>query len=283
MPLKIQLKPDAVPKMSYPYRVPLQFRMKIQKEIDEYLAEGILRESESQWGSPCIVVEKGVKKSQKHLPQPENRGLRLVIDYRYLNAQSIFSKIDMPRFDDIFDTIAAQKPKYFTLCDLKSAYTQLKLDEDSEHLTNFLFNGSSYCYRRLPMGLSSSPAAFQRLINHVVMPIRNTKVICYLDDVLILGKNEQDHLQNIHETLQLFEKSGLKFHPQKCDFMMKEVTFLGHKFSSEGISPSESHVEALKDYPVPKNIKELRTFLGLVTFFREYIPDRARLTGDMLH
>jgi len=280
-PHKIRLKPDYVPKISYPYRIAQDFKVKIQKQIDQYLKDGILQESESDWGSPAIVLQKGTKRSHKHMPVDKNPKLRLVTDYRYLNSQTIYSKIEMPRLDNLIDMVASQKPQWFSSLDIKDGYWQMTLDPQSTDLTSFLFNNRSYSYKRLPQGLNSAPSAFQRLINHVILPFRETKVIAYLDDILVLGKDEKDHLSNLHEVLQTFAKAGLKFNPAKCTFMSKEVEFLGNTFSTKGIKPSSKHIEALKTFPSPTNVKELKCWLGLVQFFKDFIPNRAALTSPL--
>ena len=126
-PHKIRLKPDYVPKISYPYRIAQDFKVKIQKQIDQYLKDGILQESESDWGSPAIVLQKGTKRSHKHMPVDKNPKLRLVIDYRYLNSQTIYSKIEMPRLDNLIDMVASQKPQWFSSLDIKDGYWQMTL------------------------------------------------------------------------------------------------------------------------------------------------------------
>ena len=280
----IQLKNDAKPIFKLPYRVSPEHRMEIEKQIKALQEQGVIIPIDNpQWCSPLVIVKKGVKKSQKHMPLP-NSGkpeLRLVIDFRHLNASSIYGKLEIPRIPDLIDTIGRIKPRYFTSLDLRSGYWQQCLTDESIPLTSFLWNGQAYAFTRTAQGLSGAPMSFQLLINKVLRPFLGKNVVAYLDDILVFSNTFEEHLHILNEVFRALKNANLKLNPSKCKFATNFCEFLGFNLSERGIQPSQSHVEALKSYPAPKNIKEVRTFIGLVQFFKDFIPKRASLTSPL--
>ncbi len=281
LPHDIKLKPGTVPIVKMPYRVSPETRAEIEKQIQDYIDQDVITPIESEWASPLLVVKKGVKKSRKHLSKPGRPEVRMCIDYRYLNSQTIYSKIEIPRIGDLVDTVGMVKPKFFSLLDLRHGFFQQTLTPSSVPLTAFLWNGQSYAFKRTPMGLSGSPMSFQRLVNKILKPFLGVSVVAYLDDILIYTNKFSEHVDMLGKVLNAITKAGLKLHPTKCTFATKQCDFLGHSLSSQGITISKDHVRSIESYPRPENVKEVRTFVGLVQFFKDYIPQRPVLTAPL--
>ena len=155
------------------------------------------------------------------------------------------------------------------------------LTKESVPLTAFCWDSQNYAYLRSPMGVSLPSMAFQALISKVLRPYLNKFATCYLDDVCIFSPTFESHLEHIDLVLKAFAKANLKFNPEKCKFASKNCTFLGFNMSEHGIKPSECHTEAIRTYPVPKTVKQVRTFVGLVQFFKDFIPQRPKLTAPL--
>lgn len=279
----ITLKPGAVPCSKMPYRVAPHVKQAVQEQIDNLLGQGVIEETSSPWSSPLVVVKKGVKKSRKHMPLPDNvyDDVRIVIDYRYLNSVTLNPCILIPRLPDLVDSIGAKSPKIYSVLDLKSGYFQQNLTERSRDYTSFCWNNSQFRFTRTPQGLSGSPISFQRLMNKVLQPYLDKFAVCYLDDIMCYSSSYEEHIEHLDTILKALTAANLKLHPNKCTFAATSCEFLGHTFSHNGITPSESHVDAIKTYPPPTNVKELRTFIGLICFFRDFIPQRAQLMSPL--
>ena len=283
---KITLKPGAIPQVKMPYRLAPAVKEAIQMQIDSLLKQGILKEVESEWASPLLVVRKGIKRSRKHMQQPlayttSAKDVRMVLDYRWLNANTIYNKVEIPRMSSLIDTIGQAKPTWFTSLDMKDGYFQQELTEESIPLTAFLFNNKTLAFTRVPQGLSGSPMSFQRLMNKVLQPYLGKDLVIYLDDVLIFSRDFNTHIKAIDNCLAAFKRANLRLNPRKCTWATNSCEFLGHLITQEGISLSPSHTKAIQTYPVPKNVKEVRTFVGLCAFFKDFIPQRAQLTSPL--
>ena len=165
------------------------------------------------------------------------RKRRLVVDYRALNACAIPLCLRLPRLDGTMDDIGQSSPQYFTTLDLQSGFHQMELHPESRDKTGFLTHTSKYVYKRLPQGLRNSPIFFQSLMDTICKGVKFTKMMVYLDDLIIFSKNFKDHLQHLREVFTCLRNSGLKLKPSKCYFARRKIEFLGHVLSPEGISP----------------------------------------------
>ena len=286
--LKLQLKPGAKPFRKKQYRMSPHVRAIADEQIKDFLAQGIIESCDSEYSSPLLVVTKGQKKSHKHVPQDESKQTyRIVTDLRELNSRLVNTTRLVPNIDDLIDSICHRykdpnsKPKYFTSLDLKAAYHQCVLEKDSRHLTAFEWGNACYAWAKLPMGLNGASGVLVKTINKILAPFLGVSCLAYLDDILIISETEDQHLQDIHDILSAFEKANLLLHPDKCKFGMSHTEFLGLKFNSEGIRPSDKHLAAIRTYPRPRNVKEVRTFLGLINYFRKHIKDRAAIAAPL--
>ena len=272
---KIETYPNAVPISKYPYRMAPALREELQKIVLEQERLGIIEPTSSgAWSSPALLVPKS------------NGSMRMVIDYRGLNAVTIPQVLRIPRLDDVLDAVGETKPKYFSVLDLTQGFHQIPLDEESRDKTAFLIPGtngvsSKWRYRTLPQGLSNSPATFQNLMDLVLRGVQFRFVMSYIDDIIIYSSTFEQHLDHLKQVLDRIVKAGLKLSPSKCKFAVSEVDFLGHRLHSEGVSPNANKLEAVRTYPQPNTVKKVRAFLGLTGFYRRFIPKYAEIARPL--
>ena len=169
--------------------------------------------------------------------------------------------------------------KRFTTLDLSHAYNQLILDEESRKYVVVNTHRGLYHYTRLPFGIVSAPALFQHVMDQILQGME--KVTCYLDDILITGKSDEEHLMNLSEVLQRLQNHGVRIKLEKCRFMVDSVEYLGHRVDSKKLHTTDNKLKAIGDEPPPRNAQELRAFLGLFNYYGRYIPNQASLTQPL--
>ena len=190
--------------------------------------------------------------------------IRLCGDYKVtVNPVLDVDKYPLPRPEDIFATLTGGKK--FTTLDLSHAYNQLILDEVSRKYVVVNTHHGLYRYTRLPFGIASAPALFQRVMDQILQGME--KVTCYLDDILITGTSDEEHLMNLSEALQRLQNHGVRLKLEKCRFMEDSVEYLGHRVDSKGLHTTDSKLKAIVDVPSPRNAQELRAFLGLLNYY----------------
>ena len=240
-----------------PYRVPMSQREQVEAHLKELLEQGIISVSSSPWHSPIVLVRK------------RDNSLRVCIDFRGLNSITKGNAYPLPVIDELFLDLRGNK--YFSTLDLKSGYYQIGLDQSSKEKTAFSFNNSLYEFNRLPFGLKNAPAHFSRLMRSVLAGLIGSAVLFYLDDIIILGKTEEEHLANLIKVLECLRSHNLRVRLDKCNFFKREVEFLGHVISGEGIKPIHDKVQSIREYARPRNCREVRSFLGLASYYRKFI------------
>jgi hypothetical protein len=260
--MKIELSSDR-PVVYRPYRLSHHEREKVRMMIDEMLQAGIIRESVSNYASPIILVRK------------KDGGVRLCVDYRLLNSITIKERYPIPVIEDEISRLAGQA--WFITLDLMSGYYQVPISEDSKHLTAFVTPDGQYEYNRMPFGLANAPAVFQRMMNRVLGPARFDKATVYIDDLLIFGKTPLECIERLEEILLSLRKANLKLNLSKCNFLQNKINYLGYEISSAGMRPGEAKIQCVSDFPQPQNVHSVRQFLGLVSYFRKFIPGFAHL------
>lgn len=261
---------DNTPIFVRSYRQPPQKRAEIKSQVDNLLSQGIIRESVSPWSCPVHIVPK----------KPDASGnvkWRLVIDYRRLNDRIVEDKYPLPNIYDILDRVG--RAQYFTTLDLASGYHQVEMHPDDVEKTAFSTERGHYEFLRMPFGLKNAPSTFQRLMDHILRGIEN--VFTYLDDVIIVSTSLQQHLEKIKEVFDRFKAHNLKVQLAKSEFLKKQVTFLGHELTSDGLKPNKNKIKAVLDFPVPVTHKDVKAFLGLVGYYRKFIRDFAKLTKPL--
>ena len=188
-----------------------------------------------------------------------------------VNPVLINDVYSLPLLEELFHKLSGGTK--FTKLDLADAYLQIKLDESSKQLVVLNTHQGLYHYKRMPFGLSCAPAIFQRIIEQIVGDI--SVVACYLDDIIVIGKTETDHLTNLQRILERLKESGFRLRKSKCSFFQSSVVYLGHVIDKDGIRPLTNKVEAILKMPLPEDPKQLRSFLGMVNYYDKFLPGLA--------
>ena len=246
----------------------------MQQEIETLEHAGVIRKSTSPQASPIVIVPK------KSAPgEPPRR--RMCIDFRKLNdlqpevccadsqTGGNISLVPLPKIDEMYGRLKGAK--YFTTLDLRSGYYHIGLSEDSKAKTAFITPFGKYQFEVVPFGLAQAPAYFQQLISMVLQDCSEF-VMAYLDDIIIFSRNEHEHLKHIQIIFQKLIDVGLKLKESKCDFFKKEIHYLGHLISSEGIHPLLEKLDTIHNMSRPKTPKEIKQFLGLCGYYRKFVP-----------
>ena len=249
-------------------RVPVATKGVIQSEVQRMLDRGVIRPSNSPWSSPVVLVRK-----------PDG-SWRFCVDFRKLNSVTHKDAYPLPRIDETLESLGGAV--YFTTLDLASGYWQVELQEIDKEKTAFSTANGHYEFNVMPFGLTNAPATFQRLMECVLAGLTMEECLIYIDDIIVFGASFEQHLARLRRVLQQIREAGMKLKPRKCHFLQREVKYLGHVVSSSGIQADPAKLEAVTTYPVPRDVKELRTFLGLSNYYRRYIKGYSE-TAEPLH
>ena len=263
----LQVKKDSRPIFCKPRSVPFALKDAISKELDRLESEGILQKvSHSDWAAPIVPVPKG------------DGSIRICGDYKVtINPYLDIDKYPLPNPNVLFASLAGGQR--FTKLDLSQAYTQMPLHEDSQQFATINTHQGLYRYKRLPFGIASAPAIFQRTMDTILQGLPN--VVCYIDDILITGATEKEHLQNLEEVLKRLQREGITVKKSKCFFLQACVEYLGHCIDGDGLHTSDKKVKAVQQAPRPTNPQQLRSFLGLVQYYRKFVPSLATLLSPL--
>ena len=228
------------------------------------MSDDLIEDSTSSFNLPQLAVLK-------------NNKLRTVLDCRILNQNSERVRFPLPRIDDILSKLKGAK--YYTVIDLRSAFNQILLAPESRKYCTFRTRKGCYQYKRMPFGLSAAPSTMQKLMWQVVKGLNDVSV--FLDDILVTGKTLEQAEINVTQVLQRLQDYNLVIAPEKCTFFKKSCNYLGHKISQGGIAPHPDKIAAIKQYPVPKTLKDLRAFLGLSSYYRKFIKNYAEIATPL--
>ena len=254
---KIDLYPGSKPVKLPNRRMPMHFKADLRQKIDKFLEHKLITPCHSPYSSPAMLVPK------------KNGKLRLVIDYRQLNKQTVKSCWPLPSVEEIFDTLEGSC--YFSTIDMSCGFYQLPLEESSQDFTAFSTPFGSFKWLVMPMGLTGSPPVFQSLMERVLVGLTWKSVIPYLDDCIIFSRTAEEHIEKLREVFQRFKDANLKINPLKCEFFRQHVPFLGHIVSRDGIQADPAKTSAVRKYPVPKSVTEVKSFLGLCSYYRRFV------------
>ena len=245
-------------------------RKAIEDELDRLEKEKILyKVDHSDWAAPIVPV-----------PQ-KNGQLRICGDYKVtVNPVIDVNKYPLPRPEDMLAALAGGEK--FTKLDLTNAYLQMVLDPECRKFVTINTHRGLYEYTRLPFGISSAPARFQKTMDIILQGL--PKVLCYIDDILVTGKDDDDHYANLENVLKRLKDYGLKLKTEKCAFLRESIEYLGHKIDSKGVHATTEKLKG--DAPRPINLQQLRSFLGLIHYYGKFIPNLATLLhplNELLH
>ncbi|XP_055309423.1 uncharacterized protein LOC129573155, partial [Sitodiplosis mosellana] len=255
--MKIKLTSDA-PVYSSPRRLSFKEKAEVQKTIDDLLARGIIRHSESPYASPIVLVRK------------KNGDLRMCVDYRALNKITVKDHYPLPLIEDCLTYLGGKK--YFSTLDLESGFHQVPVEEESIPLTAFVTPTGQYEYCYMPFGLKNAPPVFQKLINRVLKPLIDAgKIVVYLDDINIATETLREHEEILSEVLRLLAEAGLRLNFNKCRFAYREIEYLGYIVNENGMRPNDNHLKAIREYVVPTDAHAVQRCLGLFSYFRRFI------------
>jgi hypothetical protein len=263
----IELQPETAPISKRPYRMPPAELAELKKQLQELLDKGFIRPSTSPWGCLALFVKK------------KDESLRLCVDYCPLKAVTIKNKYLLPRIDVLFDQLVGAK--VFSKIDLRSGYHQIKIRASDIPKTAFSTRYGLYEYLVMSFGLTNAPTYFMYLMNLVFMPELDKFVVVFIDDILVYSRNEQEHIKHLHTVHQRLRDHQLYAKLSKCDFWLREIKFLGHTVSQDGILVDPEKVQEVMDWKPPTAVRQIRSFLGLEGYYQRFIPDFSRIAKPM--
>ena len=239
----------------------------LREYLDDNLAKGFITPSESPAGSPILFVKK------------KDGSLRLCVDYRRLNDITIKNRYPLPLIGDLLDQL--RHAKIYTKIDLRGAYNLLRIAPGEEWKTAFRTRFGLFEYRVMPFGLTNAPATFQHLMNNIFHDLLDKCVIIYLDDILVYSSNDSDHRHHVRQVLRRLRTNKLYAKHDKCEFHARQVEFLGFIVNPNGVSMDIDKVSAIVDWPTPKNLREVQSFLGFANFYRRFIDNYSKLATPL--
>ena len=257
----IEVDPTVPPKFCKARPVPYTMREKVDREIDRLQKEGIISPvSNSSWAAAVVPVLK------------PNGTVRLCGDYKLtVNRAARLDTYPIPTLDDLFSRLSGGS--VFSKLDMSQAYAQLCLDEESKKYSVINTHRGLFQYNRLSFGISSAPGIFQRAMENLLKDILG--VFCYLDDILVTGSTEEEHNERLRKVLATLQSAGLKLSIEKCSIGVPYVTYLGYLIDDQGIHPTKEKVQAISEAPAPTNVTQLRAYLGILNFYRRFLPQAA--------
>ncbi|GJP70907.1 hypothetical protein CLOP_g1796 [Closterium sp. NIES-67] len=260
-------EPGSKPTFRAPYRLSPTELTDMKKQIEYLLAKGLIRPSTSPYGAPVLFT-----------PKPDG-SLRMCIDYRALNKQTIKNKYPIPRIDDLLDQLRGAT--VFSKLDLRSGYWQIRMADNSIHKTAFRSRYGSYEYLVMPFGLTNAPATFQAEMNHILRPMLDECVVVYLDDILIYSRDMKQHVEHLRRVFEILRRERFYVKLSKSEFALEKVQFLGHMVSARGVHVDPKKIEAVRTWKTPENVKELQQFLGFANYYNRFVPQYAKIAAPL--
>ncbi|KAL2088055.1 hypothetical protein ACEWY4_016883 [Coilia grayii] len=258
---------DDIPFRERPRPIHPSDREAVKQHLRELLDAGIIRESESPFASPIVVVKK------------KNGNIHLCVVYRKLNMRTIKDPYALPNIEDTFSALSGAK--WFSVMDLKSGYYQVEVAEEDKHKTVFLCPLGFWEFNRMLQGVTNAPSTFQRLMEKCVGDLHLNEVLVFLDDLIVFSKTLEEHETRLMKVLNRLKDYGLKLSPDKCHFFQTSVKDLGHIVDAEGAHTDPSKVSALKEWFRPTNRKELKCFLGFAGYYHRFVEGYSKIAKPL--
>ena len=258
---------NAAPIKQPPRRVPMAFAGEDEAAIVKLLQQGSIRPSTSPWASPIVLVRR------------KDGKVRTCVDYRRLNSVTTKDAFPIPRIHDCLDAVAGAV--MFSTMDITAAYNQIPVRKKDVHKTAFCCRFGLMEFVTMPFGLATATATFQRAMEIALAGLQWTSCLIYLDDVIVFGKTFQEHLRRLELVLGRILSSGLKLKPSKCHLFQEEVAFLGHIVGADGVKPDPDNLVRVANWPRPMNVTEVRSFVGLATYYRRFVKSFADVAAPL--
>ena len=258
---------NARPIKCRPYRPALKQKQIIENQIEEMLQNGQIEPSESPWAAPVVLITK------------KDGSPRFCVDYRLLNSATVKDTYPLPNIHDCIDSLSGAK--WFSTLDLASGYWQCEVEELDRPKTAFVTHKGLYQFNVLPFGLTNAPATFERLMERIMNGLQWDRCLIYLDDIIVYGKTFDEASDNLQCVLTRIQEAGLTLKPKKCDFFKEQVSFLGHLVSSEGVKCEPDKINAVKNWPTPKTVTDVRSFLGFTNYYRRFIESYSHTASPL--
>src|SRR6218665_441189 len=249
-------------------RQPLSMLPEIDRQVEDMLKQGIVEPSASEWESNVVMVKK------------KDGSMRFCVDYRQLNLKTRKDAHPLPLIRESLDTLGGAR--WYSTFDLRAGYHQMALHPRDKHKTAFVTRRGSFQFKVLPFGLCNSPASFCRLMNLILAGLNYDICLVYLDDIIVFSRDIDTHMQRLEMVFRRLQEYNLKLKPSKCHLLQKRVVFLGHVLSEGGVATDPSKIKAVEDWVVPKNLRQVRSFIGLCSYYRRFIHDFA-VVAQPLH
>lgn len=254
------------------YRLAEAHKDEIDRQIKQMLEDDIIQPSNSEWNFPLIVVPKKMDASGK-------KKWRICIDFRRLNDLTVGDSYPLPNIQDILDKIG--KARYFSALDCASGYLQVPIEQEDRCKTAFSTANGHFEYKRMPFGLKAAPATYQRMMNCILRESIGDRCWVYVDDVLVVGNTLSLHNQKLREVFMQMRKFNIQVEPDKCEFLKPELNYLGHVITANGVKPDPQKIKSVEDFPLPKNQKDVKAFLGLCGYYRKFIHNFSSIAKPL--
>ncbi|CAI7805519.1 unnamed protein product [Closterium sp. NIES-53] len=260
-------EPGSKPTFQAPYRLSPTELADMKKQIEYLLDKGLIRPSTSPYGAPVLFT-----------PKPDG-SLRMCIDYRALNKQTIKNKYLIPRIDDLLDQLRGAT--VLSKLDLRSGYWQIRIADNSIHKTAFRTRYGSYEYLVMPFGLTNAPATFQAEMNLILRPLLDECMLVYLDDILIYSKDMKQHVEHLRSVFEILRRERFYEKLSKSEFALKKVQFFGHMVSAQEVHVDPKKIEAVRTWKTPENVKELQQFIGFANYYNWFVPNYSKIAASL--
>ena len=248
-------------------RLPLHKRAEADKLLKDMLKQGVIEPSSSPWTSPIVLVKK------------KDGSTRFCVDYRKLNEVTVKDSYPLPRIDDCLDALAGCR--WFSTLDLCSGYWQVAMSEEDKPKTAFSTGNGLYQFTVMSFGLCNAPATFERLMEKVLSGLPWEVCLLYLDDIIVHGREFEEAIKRLRIVLRRLRDAGLKLSPKKCILLQQSVPFLGHVVSNHGVSTDPKKIEAVRTWPSPRTAKDVKSFLGLCSYYRRFVRGFADIARPL--
>ena len=265
---RIELEPGSKPVAKAPYRLSGPELEELKRQLTELMDAGFIRPSRSPYGAPVLFQGK-----------KDTAELRMCLDYRMLNKQTIKNRYPLPLVADCFDKLA--KARVFSKLDLRQGYYQVRIAEGDEHKTTCVTRYGSFEFLVMPFGLCNAPATFCTLMNDVLRPFLDKSVVVYLDDIVVYSETLEDHKKHLKEVFDALRENQLYLKASKCSFGQEEIQFLGHRIGHGVIRMDDSKIAAIQDWVEPRTVHEVRSFLGLANYYRRFVEGYSKIAAPL--